>query len=79
MSEDKEVFLSRSSFSKMIEEYVLEKESSYIDAALDLCDKMSIDHYDVHKYVNPVVKGKIEAEAMKLNLLPKTAEELSFE
>jgi len=45
---------------------------------LDLCDKMNIDHYDVHKYVNPVVKGKIEAEAMKLNLLPKTAE-LSFE
>jgi hypothetical protein len=78
MSEDKEVFLSKSSFSKMIEEYVVEKQSSYIDAALDLCDKMNIDHYDVHKYVNPVVKGKIEAEAMKLNLLPKTAE-LSFE
>ena len=69
MAED---FLSKSRFSKMIEEAVLEKKMSYMDAILDICEKNKIEPEDVRKFVSPIIKDKLEAEAMSLNLLPKT-------
>mgnify|MGYP001487133858 FL=1 len=69
MSED---FLSKSKFSKMIEEAVVQKKLSYMDAILDICDKNDIEPEDVRKFVSPIIKDKLEAEAMSLNLLPKT-------
>ena len=69
MSED---FLSKSKFSKMIEESVVQKKLSYMDAILDICDKNDIEPEDVRKFVSPIIKDKLEAEAMSLNLLPKT-------
>ena len=69
MSED---FLSKSKFSKMIEEAVVKKKLSYMDAILDICEKNDIEPEDVRKFVSPIIKDKLEAEAMSLNLLPKT-------
>ena len=69
MSED---FLSKSKFSKMIEESVVQKKLSYMDAILDICEKNDIEPEDVRKFVSPIIKDKLEAEAMSLNLLPKT-------
>jgi len=69
MSED---FLSKSKFSKMIEEAVVQKKLSYMDAILDICEKNNIEPEDVRKFVSPIIKDKLEAEAMSLNLLPKT-------
>ena len=69
MNED---FLSKSKFSKMIEEAVVQKKLSYMDAILDICDKNDIEPEDVRKFVSPIIKDKLEAEAMSLNLLPKT-------
>ena len=69
MSED---FLSKSKFSKMIEEAVVQKRLSYMDAILDICDKNDIEPEDVRKFVSPIIRDKLEAEAMSLNLLPKT-------
>jgi hypothetical protein len=36
-----------------------------------LCDKNSIDPEDVKKFVSPIIKDKLEAEAMALNFLPR--------
>ena len=69
MSED---FLSKSKFSKMIEEAVVQKKLSYMDAILDICEKNNIEPEDVRKFVSPIIRDKLEAEAMSLNLLPKT-------
>ena len=69
MNED---FLSKSKFSKMIEEAVVQKKLSYMDAILDICDKNDIEPEDVRKFVSPIIRDKLEAEAMSLNLLPKT-------
>ena len=69
MSED---FLTKSKFSKMIEEAVVQKKLSYMDAILDICEKNDIEPEDVRKFVSPIIKDKLEAEAMSLNLLPKT-------
>ena len=67
-----EEFLTKSKFSKMIEEAVVQKKLSYMDAILDICEKNDIDPEDVRKFVSPIIKDKLEAEAMSLNLLPKT-------
>ena len=66
-----EKFLNKSKFTEIIEETVLEKQLSYMDAVLYVCEKNSIDLEDVKKFISPIIKGKIEAEAMSLNFLPK--------
>ena len=68
---DDETFLNKPNFTKMVENKVLDTKQSYMDAVLDLSDKLDIDPIDVKKFVSPVIQGKIEAEAMTLNLIPK--------
>ena len=65
-------FLSKSKFTQLIEKTVSELHISYMDAILYLCDKNDIDPADVNKFISPIIKGKLEAEAMNLNYLPKT-------
>ena len=67
-----EEFLTKSKFSKLIEESVIDKKLSYMDAILDICEKNNIEPEDVRKFVSPIIKDKLEAEAMSLNLFPKT-------
>ena len=68
---DDDTFLNKPNFTKMVENKVLDTKQSYMDAVLDLCDKLDIDPIDVKKFVSPVIQGKIEAEAMTLNLIPR--------
>lgn len=65
-------FLNKSRFTKLIESTVTELGITYMDAILHLCDKNDIDPADVSKFISPIIKGKVEAEAMGLNFLPKT-------
>lgn len=55
----------------MIERSVMEKKHSYIDAVIDLCELMQLDPGDVKKFISPVIEDKIEAEARRLNFLPR--------
>jgi hypothetical protein len=68
---DDETFLNKPNFTKMVENKVLDTKQSYMDAVVDLCDKLDIDPIDVKKFISPVIQGKIEAEAMTLNLIPR--------
>jgi|TARA_B100001094_G_scaffold312701_1_gene349648 hypothetical protein len=65
-------FLNKSKFTQLIEKAVVDMHISYMDAILYLCDKNDIDPVDVNKFISPIIKGKLEAEAMNLNFLPKT-------
>ena len=65
-------FLNKNKFTKLIEKTVIDLKLSYMDAILHLCEKNDIDPEDVKKFVSPIIKGKLEAEAMSLNFLPKT-------
>jgi len=49
----------------------MDHKHSYMDAVLDLCDKNSVDPGDVKKFISPVIQDKIEAEARRLNYLPR--------
>ena len=58
-------------FSKIIEDIVKEKQVNYIDAILIYCENNDLEPEDVRKFISPIIKGKVEAEAMQLNFLPK--------
>ena len=64
-------FLTKSKFTKLVAQTVSELGINYMDAILHLCEKNSIDPEDVKKFVSPIIKNKVEAEAMNLNFLPK--------
>lgn len=65
-------FLNKSRFTKLIEKTVGDLKIGYMEAVLHVCDKNEIDPEDVSKFISPIIKGKLEAEAMNLNFLPKT-------
>jgi hypothetical protein len=65
-------FLNKNRFTKMIEATVSDLKISYMDAVIHLCEKNDIELEDVNRFVSPIIKGKIEAEAMGLNFLPST-------
>ena len=73
-----ENFLTKTKFSKLVEQTVFEKRLSYMDAIVWLCEKHNIEIEDCRKFINPIIKDKLEAEARRLNFLPRT-NELSFE
>lgn len=66
-----EQFLSKTKFSKLIEETVHKNRLSYMDAIIDICEQNMIDILDVKKFISPIIKDKLEAEARALNYLPK--------
>ena len=55
----------------MVEEVVHTKRISYMDAVIHICEENEFEIEDMRKYISNVVKEKIEAEAMRLNFLPR--------
>jgi hypothetical protein len=55
----------------MVEKAVGDLKITYMDAILYICEKNDIEPEDVKKFVSPIIKGKLEAEAASLNFLPK--------
>jgi len=66
-----EQFLSKSKFTKLIESTVADLKMPYIDAIIKVCETNDIELEDIKKFISPVIKNKLEAEAMDLNYLPK--------
>lgn len=71
-------FLTKSEFSKLVEKNVLESKMTYMEAVLEVCEEHGIDPEDVRKFVSAPIQEKIEGEAMRLNLIPRS-NELFFE
>ena len=59
-------------FSLLIEEMVLAKKISYIDACLEYCKEKEIEPNSLGRLVNKSLKQKIQMEAEALHFLPKT-------
>lgn len=55
----------------MIESVIHEKKLSYIEAIVYICEENNLEPEDVVKYINNIIKDKIEAEARSLNFLPR--------
>ena len=66
-----EQFLTKSKFTKLIEKTVADLKIPYMDAIIKVCETNDIEIEDIRKFITPVIKDKLEAEAMDLNFLPK--------
>ena len=66
-----EQFLTKSKFTKLIESTVADMKIPYMDAIIHVCNKNGIEPEDVKKFISPIIRDKLEAEAMDLNFLPK--------
>ena len=65
------MMMTKSRFTKMVEDWVRDKRMPYMDAVCAICEQHKMEIEDVKKYISPVIKNKIEAEAMSLNYLPR--------
>jgi len=45
-----------------------------MEAVIELCEMHNLEIEEVKKFISPIVKDKIEAEARKLNFLPRQNE-----
>ena len=66
-----EQFLTKTKFTKLIQNVVIEKKIPYMEAVVLVCENNDIDIADIKKFISTSIKDKIEAEAMDLNFLPK--------
>lgn len=69
-NEIEESILTKKRFSKLIENYIAQHpDSTYMEAVVNICEDRSLDPLDVGKLISPAIKDKIEAEAIKHNLV----------
>jgi hypothetical protein len=61
-------------FALNIENIVIEKRISHMDAVIWYCDKEGIEPDSVGSLISKSLKEKIEANARDLNFLPKQAQ-----
>ena len=69
MQSDPIEFMTKAKFGKLVESVAAEHRLSYMDSVLYLCEKYDLDPADSKKYISPVIRNKIEAEAIALNFI----------
>lgn len=63
--------LNKRVFSSQIEEKVLFKNYTYIDAVLELCQEHNIEPDTVKKLISAPIRERLETEGQEINILPK--------
>ena len=61
--------MTRKRFSAAVEQLVAKGNMSYIDAATFIIEKRGMDYTNLKKLLTDSLKDKMEAEAMRLNLI----------
>ena len=61
--------MTRKRFSTAVEQLVAKGNMSYIDAATFIIEKRGMDYTNLKKLVTDSLKDKMEAEALRLNLI----------
>jgi len=61
--------MTRKRFSTAVEQLVAKGNMSYIDAAAYIIEKRGMDYSNLKKLLTDSLKDKMEAEAMRLNLI----------
>lgn len=71
---DEPDFMTKPKFRKLVDAAVRRHDMTYMDAVIHVCEEQGIELEDVKRYVNVVLKQKIEAEATELNFLERHAQ-----
>lgn len=70
--------LTKEEFCKNVENVVLTKNYSYIDAVLKIQEDYGLDYSLISKLISQPLKEKLEKEGMDLNLIKKGKSTLPF-
>lgn len=62
-------FRTSNDFSIYIDERVMKKKTSYMDAIIGYCTEMDIDIESIGSLINQKLKDKIQVEAEQANLI----------
>jgi hypothetical protein len=65
--------ITKQDFALDVEKLVKTMEMSYIEAIIHYCDTNNLDPVDISKLCVGSLKEKLEAEAQRNNLLPKSS------
>ena len=65
--------LSKQEFALQIETRVRTLHMGYLEAIIDYCDSIGVEPDEVSKLIVGSLKEKLEAEAMRNNLLPRSS------
>ncbi len=72
------VAFTRKSLAEKVGLLVQTDGLKYSEALIEVCEQHEIDPADITKLVKGPLKAKLEAEAMKFNVIPSTGNALSF-
>jgi uncharacterized protein YdhG (YjbR/CyaY superfamily) len=70
--------LTKEEFCRNVENIVVEKNYSYIDAVLKIQEDYGLDYSLISKLISQPLKEKLEKEGMDLNLIKKGKSTLPF-
>ena len=66
------MILTKKKFTRAVEELVIEKKLSYIDAIVYFCQENHLEPESVKGLITPPLKEKIRAEAIGLRVLKES-------
>lgn len=61
--------LTKKRMTDMVKDKVCREHMTYTEAVLSVCEDRCIDPADIGNVISPIIKGKIEAEAVKANMI----------
>lgn len=67
-----EIFENANTFSMYIEELATKRKQGVFETLVEYCTENLIEAEDIPRLISPSLKGKIEVEAMRDNLLPRS-------
>jgi hypothetical protein len=60
-----------STFASEIEKAVQQKDLTYLEAIVEFCQETGMDFSSIPKLITPILKDKLESEAIDLRLLKR--------
>lgn len=70
--------ITKEDFCKKVENIVIEKRYSYLDAVLKMQEDYGLDYSLIAKFLSQPLKEKLEQEGRDLNLIKKGRSTLPF-
>jgi len=68
--------MTSETFARMVEDRVINKNMTYIDACLDVCTASGLEPESVPRLIGPKIKKLIQSEALGSNLIKRTGAKL---
>lgn len=62
-------FITQEKFQELVEKRTREKNMSYMDAIVSICEEIKLEYESVPKLITPKMKKLIKSEATSMNMM----------